>query len=50
VPTLEQIGGEIRNQYEIAYSVTSGTRPSDKLQVTTTRKNVIVRAPLRLPD
>jgi hypothetical protein len=45
VPTLERIASEIKNQYEIAYRLPAGTEPSDRLQVTTRRKNVTLRAP-----
>jgi hypothetical protein len=50
VATLEQLAREIRNQYEITYVLPSGTRPSDRLQVTTRRKNVTLRAPQRIAD
>jgi hypothetical protein len=50
VPALERLASEINNQYEITYSLTEGTKPSDRLQVTTTRKNVTLRAPLRIPN
>jgi hypothetical protein len=50
VPALERLASEITNQYEITYSLTEGAKPSDRLQVTTTRKNVTLRAPLRIPN
>jgi hypothetical protein len=50
VPALERLAREINNQYEITYSLTEGAKPSDRLQVTTTRKNVTLRAPLRIPN
>jgi hypothetical protein len=50
VPALERLASEINNQYEITYSLTEGAKPSDRLQVTTTRKNVTLRAPLRIPN
>ena len=46
--TLEQLAREIKNQYEISYVLPSGARPGEKLQVTTTRKNVTLRAPQRI--
>lgn len=50
VPALERLASEINNQYEITYSLTEDAKPSDRLQVTTTRKNVTLRAPLRIPN
>jgi hypothetical protein len=50
VPALERLAREINNQYEITYSLTEGAKPSDRLQVMTTRKNVTLRAPLRIPN
>ena len=50
VPTLEQLAKEIKSQYEITYSLPSGTKPSDRLQVMTTRKTVTLRAPLRIAN
>jgi hypothetical protein len=50
VATLEQLAREIRTQYEITYVLPSGTKPTDRVQVTTKRKNVTVRAPQRIPD
>ena len=50
VPSLEQLAAELRNQYEIAYATLPGAKPGDKVQVTTRRKNVIVRAPQKLPN
>ena len=50
VATLEQLAREIRSQYEITYVLPSGTKPSDRLQLTTRRKNVTLRAPLRIAD
>jgi hypothetical protein len=50
VATLEQLAREIKNSYEITYVLPSGVAPSDRLQVTTKRKNVTVRAPQRIAD
>jgi hypothetical protein len=50
VPTLEQLAREIKGQYEISYTLPEGTRPSDRVQVTTRRKDVTLRAPIRLPN
>jgi hypothetical protein len=50
VPPLERLAIEINNQYEITYALTEGAKPSDRLQVTTTRRNVTLHAPLRIPN
>jgi hypothetical protein len=50
VPALEALATEIKNQYEITYVLPSGTKPSDKLQVTTKRRNVTLRAPSRIAN
>jgi hypothetical protein len=50
VPTLERIASEIKNQYEITYTLPAGTEPSDRLQVTTRRKNVTLRAPRKIAN
>ncbi len=48
VPALEQIAGELLNQYQITF-VREGGKPGDKLSVSSKRKGVTVRAPSRLP-
>ena len=50
VPTLEQLAREIKTQYEITYVLPAGTKPSDRLQVTTKRKNVTLRAPQKIAN
>ncbi|HTL01010.1 MAG TPA: hypothetical protein VL243_02255 [Vicinamibacterales bacterium] len=50
VPTLQQLASEIKNQYEITYSLVENAKPSDKLQLTTRLKNVTLRAPSRIPN
>jgi VWFA-related protein len=50
VPALERLASEISNQYEITYSLTEGAKPSGRIEVTTTRKNVTLRAPTRIPN
>jgi hypothetical protein len=50
IATLEQLANQIKNEYEITYNLPAGTRPSDRLQVTTRRKDVTVRAPQRIPN
>ena len=50
VPTLQQLASEIRNQYEITYSLVENAKPSDKLQLTTRVKSVTLHAPLKIPN
>jgi VWFA-related protein len=49
VPALEQVAAELLNQYEITYVRPQGGKPNDKISVTSKRKGVTVRAPVRLP-
>jgi hypothetical protein len=46
---VEQIALELLNSYELTYTLPAGVKPSDKLQVTTTRKDMKVYAPTRPP-
>ena len=48
--SVELIADELLNQYEVTYAVPDGTKPSDKLSVSTKRKNVNVFAPNRPPQ
>ena len=50
IPMLEQLANELVNQYEISYTLPPGTKPSDRLQVTTKRRNVTVRAPQKIAN
>ena len=50
VPTLERLAAEINGQYAITYTLPADVKPSDRVQITTTRKNVTLRAALRLPN
>jgi hypothetical protein len=50
VEALQQLANEIKNQYEITYVLPAGTKPSDRLQVTTKRKNVTLRAPSKIAN
>jgi hypothetical protein len=49
VPTLRQIGRELRNQYALTYYLPSGVDPSDRLSVSVTRGGLKVHAPSRIP-
>jgi hypothetical protein len=50
VPLLEQLAAEVKNQYEITYTLPAGTRPSDRLQVSVKRRDVTVRAPQKIAN
>jgi VWFA-related protein len=45
VPTMQQIAAELGNQYEITYTVPTGTKPGDRVAVTSKRRGVTVHAP-----
>jgi VWFA-related protein len=47
IPVLQQIGEELNHQYVITYIVPAGEKPNQKLNITTKRKGIIVRAPSR---
>jgi len=47
VPALQQIGDELKYQYVVTYIVPAGEKPNQKLNVTTKRRGVTVRAPAR---
>jgi VWFA-related protein len=48
--TLEQLGNELMSQYEVSYTLPAGTKPSDRLQISTKRRDVRVFAPSRIPN
>jgi hypothetical protein len=50
VPALERLASEINNRYELTYSPNESAKPGDRLQATTTRRNVTLRAPLKIPN
>jgi len=50
VPALDTLIAELKNQYEITYVLPEGTKPSDKVQVSTKRKNVTLRAPQKIAN
>ena len=50
VATLEQLASQIKNQYEITYTLPAGVKPSDRLQVTAKRRGVTLRAPVSIPN
>lgn len=48
VPTMQQIAKELLNEYKITYTLPAGTKPNDRVSVTTKRKGVTVYAPSRI--
>lgn len=50
VPTMQQIAAELINEYEITYTLPAGTKPSDRLAVTSKRKGLTVLAPSRIAN
>jgi hypothetical protein len=47
---LSRIAAGLQNQYALTYVLPDGTKPSDRLQVQTTRKGVTLLAPQRIAD
>ncbi|MCC7010685.1 MAG: VWA domain-containing protein [Acidobacteria bacterium] len=50
IKAAEQVAGELTSQYEISYLLPDGVDPSDRIEVTTKRKNVKVQAPTRIAN
>lgn len=48
--TVQALADELLSQYEISYTLPEGTKPSDKLQVTTKRKDVKVYAASKIAN
>jgi hypothetical protein len=46
---LQNLAGELTSQYRIKYTLPPGARPSERLNVSVKRKNMVVRAPAKLP-
>jgi hypothetical protein len=44
------IANDLLNQYKLTYTLPAGTKPSDRLNVTTSRRGVTLRAPTRIWD
>jgi hypothetical protein len=47
---LSRITAALLNQYELTYVLPDGTRPSDRLQLQTSRRGVTLLAPQRIPE
>ena len=50
VPSLESIADELLQQYAVTYRLPDGAKAGDKLQVSTKRKNVTLRAASRIAN
>jgi VWFA-related protein len=49
-PVMQQVASELLSQYEITYTLPSGTKPNERVSVTSKRKGVTVRAPTRVAN
>jgi VWFA-related protein len=47
---IDQLTQELQSQYEITYTLPAGTKPSDRIQVTTKRRGAKVLAPERIAN
>ena len=50
VKVAEQVANELTSQFEVSYMVPDGENPSDRIEITTKRKNVKVQAPTRVAN
>jgi VWFA-related protein len=50
IKDVEQLAQELQSQYQISYTLPAGTKPSDRIQVTTKRRGVKVLAPERIAN
>jgi VWFA-related protein len=49
IPELQSVAAELKQQYLITYLVPAGEKPNQRLNVSTKRRGVSVRAPARTP-
>lgn len=49
-PVLAKIADHLLHQYVLTYTIPDGVKPNDKLSLSTSRKDVTLLAPSRLPD
>ena len=47
---IERIADELMAQYELSYVLPDGVDPTDRLEITSKRKNVKVQAPTRIAN
>jgi hypothetical protein len=50
VAALERAADDLASQYQITFRPPAGTKPGDRLSISTKRKGITLRAPTRLPD
>jgi VWFA-related protein len=49
IEAMKGLGAELLQQYEVTYVLPEGTKPSEKISVSSKRRGVTVRAPSRIP-
>jgi hypothetical protein len=49
-PVMQRVATELLNQYELTYTLPAGTKPNERISVSTKRKGVTIRAPTRIVD
>jgi hypothetical protein len=50
IPEIEKLAQELQSQYQLSYTLPAGTKPSDRLQVTSKRRGTKVLAPERIAN
>jgi hypothetical protein len=50
IPEIEKLAQELQSQYQLTYSLPAGSKPSDRIQVTSKRRNTRVLAPERIAN
>lgn len=50
VTGLQQLAEALKRQYVIEYALPAGVKPSDRVSVSTNRRDVTLRAPTHIPD
>jgi hypothetical protein len=46
---LQHLASELTTQYRVTYTLPPGTKRSERLNVTSRRKDIVIRAPVKLP-
>ncbi len=49
-PAIRKITDSLLHQYVLTYTLPDGVKPSDRIKVTTTRSDITLLAPTRIPD
>jgi VWFA-related protein len=50
IPEIEKLAQELQTQYQLTYTLAAGTKPSDRIQVTSKRRGTKVLAPERIAN